>query len=77
MDFGGGGWILDRSQNATIQFGNLWPDRPSQHADDGGINGSGNYTVNVAGGTLKAGDDGMTYFLGNAFRTTIGAGYHP
>ena len=77
VDFGGGGWGLGASAGTVLQFGSatrrgtvVW------HTAAGSsiAGGIGDFAVNVAGGTLKAGDSTFGFLLGNDGSTTIAAG---
>jgi autotransporter-associated beta strand protein len=68
-------WSLDASSTPVIQFGSsarrgvvVW------HTQDLSSIGGGTYTVDVAGGTLRAGDSSFGFLLMNDSATTVAAG---
>ncbi|HEY1710712.1 MAG TPA: autotransporter-associated beta strand repeat-containing protein, partial [Rhizomicrobium sp.] len=75
LDIGSGGWTLNDAGIPTLQFGSatetgtvIW------HSASGTVTGGGGYKVNVAGGTLQAGDSSFSSFTTNANNTTVAAG---
>ncbi|HXV00175.1 MAG TPA: autotransporter-associated beta strand repeat-containing protein [Caulobacteraceae bacterium] len=76
LHIGAGSYTLDDNSMPTITFGSS-ARRGVVDWHTGGVSiifGSGNYAVDVAGGTLKAGDKDLGFLLGNAISTTVATG---
>jgi autotransporter-associated beta strand protein len=76
VDFGSGGWSLDTTGAPTVQFGStsrrgtvLWHTTAFSN-----ITLVNPYTVDVAGGVLKAGDSSFSFLLQSDSSTTVSAG---
>ncbi|HEY1708601.1 MAG TPA: autotransporter-associated beta strand repeat-containing protein [Rhizomicrobium sp.] len=76
LDIGGGGWAIDDTGLPTLQFGSasntgtvVW-----HSAGDLTISGSGFFNIELAAGTLKAGDSQFTTLTNNAASVDMSSG---